>query len=119
LGDKNGHAPPDETVVRQLAAGPAYANLPPHERNMLVTDPAFGYKKLTPPNDDAGRKQWLEEQNAASMREYLQRVNPPQSRIHLVPAAVLNGNEPMQNLPLTPQPQSPINATTANGKGQP
>jgi hypothetical protein len=119
---KNGHAPPDETIAKQLATLPTYGNLPPHERNALVTDPAFGYKKLVPPNDFEGRKRWMEEENAASMREYLQRVNPSQSRIRLVPASVLNGNAAMQpslpNLPLTTSPQLPINGTT-NAKGKP
>lgn len=119
---KHGRAPPDETVARQLAASPAYENLPPHIRNTLVSDPAFGYKKLNPPNDDEGRQRWIEEQSAATMREYLQRVNPSQSRIRLVPSSALNPNPPTQPsqplLPLTPPPQSPINPT-ANGKGQP
>jgi hypothetical protein len=124
---KHGRAPPDETVAKQLAASPAYENLPPHIRNALVSDPAFGYTKLNPPNDDEGRRRWLEEQNAASMREYLQRVNPPQSRIRLVPSSVLNGNQPLptppppppnsQNPPLTPLP--PLQENPKNGKGQP
>jgi hypothetical protein len=96
---KHGHAPPDETVARQLATSPAYENLPPHIRNEMARDPAFGYKKLNPPEDSEARRRWLEEQNAASMREYLQRVNPSQSRIRVVPSSVLNGNQSLPSLP--------------------
>ncbi|MCX6917480.1 MAG: hypothetical protein NT167_31345 [Verrucomicrobia bacterium] len=121
---KHGRPPPDETIARQLAASPAYENVPPHIRNVLVSDPAFGYKRLNPPNDDEGRRRWLEEQNAASMREYLQRVNPSRSRIRTVPSSVLNGVQPSltppQNSPnslLTPLP--PLQENPKNGKGQP
>lgn len=117
---QHGRAPPDETVARQLASSPAYENLPPHIRNALVSDPAFGYKKLNPPNDDEGRRRWLEEQNAASMREYLQRVNPPQSRIRMVPSPILSGGQPLPNVNnslLTPQP--PVQDNPQNTKGRP
>jgi hypothetical protein len=120
---KHGRPPPDETVARQLAASPAYENLPPHIRNEMARDPAFGYKKLNPPNDDEGRRRWLEEQNAASMREYLQRVNPPQSRIRIVPSLLLNGNQPLplqppnvNNSRLTPQPLVQDNPQSTKGR---
>jgi len=120
---KHGRAPPDETIARQLAASPTYENMPPHVRNALVSDPAFGYKKLSPPDDEKSRKRWLEEQNAAAMREYLQRVNPPQSRFRLVPAAILNQQEGQQQQPIPPSspltPPLPLQDTSKSGKGQP
>jgi len=124
---KHGRPPPDETIAKQLAASPAYENVPPHIRNALVSDPAFGYKKLNPPNDDEGRRRWLEEQNAASMREYLQRVNPSQSRIRIVPSSVLNADQQPLTPPQPPQnsqnslltPVPPVQDNPKNGKGQP
>lgn len=121
---KHGRPPPDETVARQLAASPAYENLPPHVRNEMARDPAFGYKKLNPPNDDEGRRRWSAEQSAATMREYLQRVNPPQSRIRIVPTSAVNGSQtsPVQppnvnNSLLTPL--SPAQENPQNTKGRP
>jgi len=124
---KHGHAPPDETVAKQLAGSPAYENLPPHVRNTLASDPAFGYKKLNPPDDPEARRHWMEEQNAASMREYLQRVNPSSSRIQFVPASVLADDQSAHIPPqpensgtsqLTPQPQS-LKTGPTDGKGKP
>jgi hypothetical protein len=121
---KHGHPPPDETIAKQLASSPAYENVPPHVRNALVSDPAFGYEKLNPPNDEEGRRRWLDEQNAASMREYPQRVNPSQSRIRIVPSSVLDRDQPSPALPqnsqdsvLTPLP--PIQDNPKSGKEQP
>jgi hypothetical protein len=122
---KHGHAPPDETIARQLAGSPAYENLPPHVRNTLAVDPAFGYKNLNPPNEPETRRRWMEEQNAASMREYLHRANPPETRIRFVPASDLVSDRPLraqpqspQNLQSTPKPQS-LTTDQADGKGTP
>jgi hypothetical protein len=124
---KHGHAPPDETIARQLAGSPAYENLPPHVGNTLVSDPAFGYKKLNPPDDPEARRRWIEEQNAASMREHLQRVSTPNSRIRIVPESALAGErspavapqpKDSENSQLTPTPQSLRTAPT-DGKGKP
>jgi hypothetical protein len=127
---KYGHAPPDETVAKQIAGLPAHENEPPHIRNVLARDPAFGYLKLNPPNDAKERERWTREQNEANMREYMQRVNAQQSRIRIVPSSALNGpvqQEPSvpsarpqvpQNSPLTPSSQSEINRSV-NGKGTP
>lgn len=86
---KHGRSPSDETVARHLAGQPAYANMPPHMRNALVADPAFGYKNLAPPGDFEGDKRWLAEQNEIALHEYLQRVNPTPSWIRIVPAETL------------------------------
>lgn len=124
---KHGHAAPDETIAKQLAGSPGYENLPPHIRNTLVSDPAFGYKKLNPPDDPEARRRWMVEQNAASMREYLQRVSPPNSRIRIVPASALAGERPppvapqpkdSENSQLTPTPQS-LKTGAIDGKGKP
>lgn len=115
---QHGHSPPDETIAKQMAAMPYNDNLPPHIRNVMARDPAFGYKKLNPPNDDEGRRRWLEEQNAASMREYLQRVNPPQTRIRIVPTSAMPPTPAVQeNSPLTPQPS--LQENPQNTKGRP
>jgi len=125
---KHAHAPPDETIAKQLAGSPAYENLQPHVRNTLAADPAFGYKKLNPPDDQEARRHWLEEENAASMREHLQRVNPSKSRIRFVPASLLAGHQPppiqplqpqdSQNSQLTAEPQS-LKTSPTDGKRKP
>lgn len=127
---KNGHAPPDETAAKQIAALPAHENEPPHIRNALARDPAFGYQKLNPPSDPKERDRWLHEQNEATTREYMQRVNAQQSRIRIVPSFALKGaiqqehsqppqqSQVPQNAPLTPSSPSEINSSV-NGKGKP
>ena len=118
---KHGHAPPDETAAKQLAAAPGYDGLPANMRNALVRDPAFGYQKLNPPGDDEGRRGWAQEQSQATMREYLQRVNASQSRIRIVPSSTVNGGsaEPSvpQVAPLTAPAEFEVNSQV-NGKGK-
>jgi hypothetical protein len=124
---KYGQPPPDETAAKQIAALPVHESEPPHIRNTLARDPAFGYLKLNPPNDPKERERWMREQNEATMREYMQRVNAQRSRILIVPSSTLeeiNQQRPPpepqrnQNVPLTPPPQFEINRPT-DGKGTP
>ena len=123
---KYGHAPPDETVAKQIAALPPHENEPPHIRNILARDPAFGYKKLNPPIDPKERERWTREQNEATMKEYMQRVNAQKSRIRIVPSSASNETtqhaspapSPPQNSPLMPSSQSEMNSPV-NGEGKP
>jgi hypothetical protein len=115
---QHGQPPPDETIAKQMAAMPYNDNLPPHIRNVMARDPAFGYKKLNPPDDAEARKRWLEEESAASMREYLQRVNPPQTRIRIVPSSAVSPTPAIhENSPLTPF--LPPQDNPQNAKGRP
>lgn len=127
---KNGHPPPDETAAKQIAALPAHENEPPHVRNVLARDPAFGYQKLNPPSDPKDRERWMREQNEATTREYMQRINAQQSRIRIVPSSALN--EPIQQEPSQPPQQSQVPQNSlltppskyetnslVNGKGKP
>ena len=58
-------------------------------------------------------------QQGAKWRQQTEANQPQRASVQLVPASVLNGDATMQNLPLTPRPQSLINASISNGKGQP